>query len=205
MAQPRFYEPGIIKLHPRVTRKTLNTRCDLYVGAAEDLIEAGVLQEHMLPPRVSLSWRPAGSERQAGESVMNLPGYLTVTKDPQGVYRVFLTVSREQRTARQEREERKAAEWLANVQRPEPKPAAGGDGVPRAEPRRMDAEDFKAVAMLSCLALQKLITSGMDGLALASADQQGLLAATNELQALVRSARVLDTTKRKHLMLAWSA
>lgn len=111
MAKPRFYEPGTIKPHPRVKHKQLDSRSDEYVGQGTDLVEAGVLNANMLPPRISWSWRPAGVTREAGESVSYVPGYITVTKVPERGFRVVLTVSREERAARRKEAERKETEY----------------------------------------------------------------------------------------------
>lgn len=202
MPKPRFYEPGTIRPHPGVTHKPLNERCDLYVGEARALIEAGVLQEHMLPPRTSLSWRPAGVERLKGEYVPDVPGYLTVTRHPEGGYRAALTVSRETQSARTEARERRQAECVANIQRERAERPAGEQTRPS---RKATPDDLRHYGTMCCKLLEQYIANGSDGFAFASAEQPALLAATAQLKQMLLAAPVQDTQRRKHLKLAWSA
>lgn len=106
MPKARYYQPGPIRPHPKVGHKRLSDRTDQYSGQASDLIEAGVLQAHMLPPRVSIAWRPEGAPTRTSY-VHRVPGYLTVSLMPGGAYRVVLTVSHEEQEARRAVSERK--------------------------------------------------------------------------------------------------
>lgn len=205
MAKPRFYQPVPIKAHPGVKHKALDMRTDEYVGQGHDLVEAGVLKSEMLPARISWSWRPAGLHREAGGSVAWLPGYLTVIKVPERGYRVVLTVSREEQAARLEATKRMKAEQQAELER---RRTEWKEQAPphSSEMRTLkDADEFREMGLMYKKLMELFVTKGVEGFVVAADDREELLEVVGELQDLLRSARVVDTRKPKHLKLAWSA
>jgi hypothetical protein len=123
--QGRYYTPAArIDQIAGVERTQLSGDCpyrcgDLYVGTAEDLERCGLVPRYCFPahPSCMATWRPNGVKREDGESWHEVPGYMEVKRHPSGIYRVRLTVSRDEQARRQfawkECERAKRAEWEA--------------------------------------------------------------------------------------------
>lgn len=96
-----YYTPEVnIRIVDGVQRKEYDARRDVYSGTAEALESACVLHAAMLPPRISIAWRPLGAKKEDGESWFEVPGYLEVHRQRDETFRAVLTVRREEQAAR---------------------------------------------------------------------------------------------------------
>lgn len=92
------------------------SHADVYVATKDEIVAAGIATPDMFPGEpgralTSATYRPLGIEREDGESLHLLPGYLQINRRFDGRFRVTLTVGRqaqlERRLAEQRRTERK--------------------------------------------------------------------------------------------------
>ena len=110
----RFYEPPVaVKSVAGLVREDFGDT-SVFTGSHEAIAEAGLLPTWMLPgqpgqpgqPATSVALRPFGERSE--EYVHFEPGYMQVFRRPNGMFRIVLNVSREERVRRRaEREQRK--------------------------------------------------------------------------------------------------
>jgi hypothetical protein len=95
----RYYTPAATILDVPGVKVIRNTFVDVYQGAMEDLISAGVATKEMFPGQAGVGaysafYRPVGVARHA-EGWHWTPGYLRITRCGADLFCVALTVSRE--------------------------------------------------------------------------------------------------------------
>lgn len=111
----RYYDqPDTIKAVEGVLHKRVSNRADTYSGCSEALVAAGLLPMECFPgqPGMPLSratFRPRGVKKGHRQAWFTVPGYMEVTRRPNGSFLIALTVSAEERAVREaEREARHA-------------------------------------------------------------------------------------------------
>jgi hypothetical protein len=102
-----YYKPaGEIRSVPGVVCRQADV-CDCYTGDAESLVAAGLASRDMFPgqpgrPAATAAYRPLLDKAELGGSWRDTPGYIEISRRPNGTFRVCLTVGYDEQKRRRQ-------------------------------------------------------------------------------------------------------